>query len=295
MSMFSGTIVAMVTPFDKQGEVNFTKIKELVNFHLENGTDGILPCGTTGESPTLGEREKLQIFETVVKAVDGKIPVIAGTGNYNTRETVEMTRQAKKIGVDGALIITPYYNKPTQEGLYRHYMEIADKADLPLVIYNVPGRTAVNITPDTIERLASHKHVVAVKEASGNIGQISEIHRRTGKNLTILSGDDGLTLPILSIGGKGVISVTANIVPTKIKEMISAYNNRDGKRALELHEKLEKLNKALFLETNPIPIKTAMNLMGFAVGNFRLPLCEMSVKNLDILKATLQSYQLIKA
>ncbi len=291
--MFQGTIVALVTPFDKKGQVNYSKIKELVQFHLKKGTDALLPCGTTGESPTLSQEEKLKIFETVVEAAEGKIPVIAGTGNYNTAESIEMTREAKKIGADAALIITPYYNKPTQEGLYRHFLEIAEQTDFPLVIYNVPGRTGVNILPETVLRLADHPRIVAVKEASGNIGQISRLHRLVGDRLDILSGDDALTVPILSVGGKGVISVAANIVPAKIKEMIDSFFSCNQKRALDLHHKLEELTSVLFIETNPIPIKTAMNLMGMEVGGFRLPLCEMAPENVQKLKAVLEKYQLI--
>ncbi len=291
--MFQGAIVALVTPFDKNGNVNHDKIKELVDFHLREETDGILPCGTTGESPTVNKDEKLKIFETVVTAAKGKIPVIAGTGNYNTHESVELTLKAKEIGASAALIITPYYNKPTQEGLYRHFMTIADKTDFPLIIYNVPGRTSVNILPQTVERLANHPKIVAVKEASGNLSQVSEICKRTSKQLNILSGDDGLTLPIMSLGGKGVISVSSNIVPGKMKEMIRAMEEGNNKHAQELHQHLEELNNALFLETNPIPIKTAMNLMGLDVGGFRLPLCEMSKEHHSELKKVLLKYQLI--
>lgn len=290
--MFSGTIVALVTPFDKNGNVDYGKIRELVQFHLEKGTDAIIPCGTTGESPTLDDQEKLKIFETVCKAAQNKLPVIAGTGNYDTRHSIEMTQLAKEIGATGALVITPYYNKPTQEGLFRHFMEVVEKTNFPLVIYNVPGRTGVNILPATVERLAEHPKIVAIKEASANLGQISEIHKRVGESLDILSGDDGLTLPILSVGGKGVVSVTANIVPHKVKEMVAAFSAGDFRRALELHHWLEGLNRVLFIETNPIPIKTAMNLMGFNVGDFRLPLCEMSADNLQQLSAVLGEYQL---
>ncbi len=291
--MFHGTIVALITPFDAKGNVNYSKIKDLVQFHLEKGTDALLPCGTTGESPTLSTDEKLKIFETVVEASGGKVPVIAGTGNYDTAKSVELTLKARDVGASAALIITPYYNKPTQEGLYRHFSTIAEKTDFPLVIYNVPGRTGVNILPETVERLADDPRIVAVKEASGNIVQITELYKRVGGKLNILSGDDSLTLPILSVGGKGVISVTANIVPDRIKEMIQAFEKCDSQRALELNLKLEELNKVLFIETNPIPIKTAMNLMGFEVGGFRLPLCEMSETNLKKLKIVLQKYQLI--
>jgi 4-hydroxy-tetrahydrodipicolinate synthase len=293
--MFSGTIVALVTPFKKNGNINFGKIKELVEFHLKKGTDGIVPCGTTGESPTISNEEKLKIFDTIVKTNNGKIPIIAGTGNYDTHETIELTKRAKSMGANAALVITPYYNKPTQEGLYRHFMTVADKTDFPIVVYNVPGRTSVNILPETVERFANHEMIVAIKEASGNLGQISDLYNRVGDKLDILSGDDGLTLPMLSIGAKGIISVTANIVPAKVKEMIQAFNENNRQRAMELHHKLEDLNRVLFLETNPIPIKTAMNLMGFDVGGFRLPLCDMSQANLDRLKTVLESYQLISS
>ncbi len=204
-----------------------------------------------------------------------------------------MTRDAKKIGVDAALIITPYYNKPTQEGLFRHFMKIADGADLPIVIYNVPGRTSVNILPETVERLAEHPNIVAIKEASGNLNQISQIHARCGEKITILSGDDGLTLPVLSVGGKGVVSVTGNIVPDKLNEMIDAFAAGDVKKALEIHEYLAELNAVLFIETNPIPVKTALNLMGFDMGGFRLPLCELAPENATRLKMVLRKYGLI--
>lgn len=291
--MFSGSIVALVTPFSSSGELNTEKVRELVQFHIEKGSNGVVPCGTTGESPTLSEQEKEELFETVVNAAEGKISVIAGTGTNDTAKSLKMTKFAKKIGADGALVITPYYNKPTQEGLYRHFMHIADNADLPIVVYNVPGRTSVNILPETVERLASHKNIVAIKEASGNLAQISEIRSRCGERITILSGDDGLTLPILSVGGKGVISVTANIVPDLLSEMVQAFERNDYAKTLSIHNNLEALNKVLFIETNPIPIKTAMNLMGFEMGGFRLPLCKMSSANETILKAVLREYGLV--
>jgi 4-hydroxy-tetrahydrodipicolinate synthase len=291
--MLRGSIVALVTPFTANGELNTEKVKELVNFHIEKGTSGLVPCGTTGESPTLSEQEKEQLFETVVNVANGKIPVIAGTGTNDTVKSLKMTKFAKKIGADAALVITPYYNKPTQEGLYRHFMHIADNVELPIVVYNVPGRTGVNISPETVERLASHENIVGIKEASGNLGQISEIRSRCGEHITILSGDDNLTLPILSVGGKGVISVTANVVPDLMSEMVQAFERNDHARALSIHNKLETLNKVLFIETNPIPIKTAMNLMGFDMGGFRLPLCEMSAAHEKELQAVLKEYGLI--
>jgi len=291
--MFRGSIVALVTPFTAAGELNTEKVKELVKFHIEKGTSGLVPCGTTGESPTLSEQEKEQLFETVVNEADGKIPVIAGTGTNDTAKSLKMTKFAKKIGADAALVITPYYNKPTQEGLYRHFMHIADNVDLPIVVYNVPGRTSVNILPETVGRLSSHENIVAIKEASGNLGQISEIRSRCGEHIAILSGDDNLTLPILSVGGKGVISVTANIVPDMISEMVQAFEKNDHTKALSIHNRLETLNKVLFIETNPIPIKTAMNLMGFDMGGFRLPLCEMSRSHEEELTKVLVNYDLI--
>jgi len=291
--MFRGSIVALVTPFTTSGELNTEKVKELVKFHIEKGTNGLVPCGTTGESPTLSEQAKEQLFETVVNAAKGKIPVIAGTGTNDTAKSLKMTKFAKEIGADAALVITPYYNKPSQEGLCRHFMHIADNVDLPIVVYNVPGRTSVNILPETVERLSSHENIVAIKEASGNLGQISEIRSRCGERITILSGDDGLTLPILSVGGKGVISVTANIVPDLLSEMVRAFERNDHAKALSIHNKLEALNKVLFVETNPIPIKTAMNLMGFEMGGFRLPLCERFPAHEKELTAVLQEHELV--
>jgi len=283
----------MVTPFTRDGEVNHARVKELVEFHVEKGTNGLVPSGTTGESPTLSGAEKLALFGTVIEAAAGRIPVIAGTGNYNTRESLEMTRSAKNLGADAALVITPYYNKPTQEGLYRHFMTIADSVDLPLIVYNVPGRTSVNILPETVARLADHPNIVAVKEASGNLVQVSRIHELCGDKITILSGDDGLLLPILSVGGQGVISVTGNIVPDRINSLIAAFEQGNHREALVIHRQLADLNRILFIETNPIPIKTAMNMMGLEMGGFRLPLCDLSPQNRKKLEETLRRYELI--
>lgn len=291
--MFKGAIPALVTPFADNGSLNEAVVRKLVQFHIQKKTPAVVPAGTTGESPNLSDKEKQRLFEVVVEEANGKLSVIAGTGGNNTAHSVELTKIAKKIGADAALIVAPYYNKPTQEGLYRHYMKIADEGGLPVVIYNVPGRTGVNILPATVERLCEHERIVAVKEASGNLGQISEIHRRCGERLTILSGDDNLTLPILSVGGQGTISVTANIVPDKINEMIDVFLGGDYRKALNLHHKLEPLHDAMFLETNPIPVKTAMNLMGMNVGGFRLPLCEMGDANKKQLETVLRRYELI--
>ena len=285
--MFSGAIPALVTPFTQSGDLNYDKVKELVDFHLEKGTSALVAAGTTGESPTISDTEKLKLFEVIVKEANGKIPVIAGTGGNNTAKAVDLTREAKDTGADAALIVAPYYNKPTQEGLYRHYMRIADEGGLPVIIYNVPGRTGVNILPETVERLAEHERIVAIKEASGNLSQISEIHRRCGDKITILSGDDGLTLPILSIGGKGTISVTANIVPDRINAMIDAFFAGNTEKALAIHHELEPLHNAMFIETNPIPVKTAMNMLGMEVGGFRAPLCDLMPANKERLRDVL--------
>lgn len=291
--MLAGTIPAMVTPFASSGKLNSSKVRELVQFHIGKGTSGLVLAGTTGESPTLTAAERHELFQVAVREASGKIPIIAGTGGNNTQHAVEMTREAAEIGVDAALIVAPYYNKPTQEGLYRHYMEIADKGGLPVIIYNVPGRTSVNVLPATVERLCNHERIVAIKEACGDLVQISEVHRRCGERLTILSGDDALTLPILSVGGVGTISVTGNIVPDWINEMINAFQAGDHKKARQLHHRLEPLHRAMFVETNPLPVKTAMNMMGMEVGRFRLPLCEMSAEHQQELRKVLKEFELL--
>lgn len=271
--MFTGSIVALVTPF-KDGLVDCDKLAELVEYHIKNGTNAIVPCGTTGESPTLSHEEHEKVISKVVEVSNGRVPVIAGTGSNNTSEALRLTRYAKSAGADGALMITPYYNKPTQEGLYRHFKSIADEVDIPIVIYNVPSRTGVSITPETVARLCEMKNIVAIKEASGNIDQTSHILQLC--DITVLSGDDSLTLPILSVGGKGVISVVANILPREVSEMVSKYLNGMVEESRKIHLKLFPICKAMFIETNPIPIKTAMKLIGKLNGEMRLPLCDMS-------------------
>ncbi len=287
--MFDGSYVALVTPF-ANGRVDLKKLKELVDFHLQNGTHGIVPVGTTGESPTLSKDEKADVIRTVVKAVRGKVPVVAGTGTNDTRTTVECTKQAKELGADAALVVTPYYNKPTQEGLFRHYEAVSKAADIPLCLYNVPGRTAVNITPETVARLSRLKTVKAIKEASGNLEQITQIRSLCG--IKIVSGEDALTYPILCLGGSGVISVTANVVPRAIADMCDAAANGNFKRAEEIHNRTYALNKALFIETNPAPVKTALRMMGMLNGQLRLPLCEMTEANEAKLRDVLRQYEL---
>jgi len=288
--MFSGSMVAMVTPF-KDGKVDEPKIRELVEFHIKNGTDAIVPCGTTGESATLSHEEHNRVVEVTIDAARERIPVIAGTGSNSTSEAVELTKHAKEAGADGALIITPYYNKPTQRGLYLHYEKIANEVDIPLVLYNVPGRTGINLMPQTVADLARIDNIVAVKEASGNLKQIGEIVNLCRDKISLLSGDDFTTLPILSLGGKGVISVVANLVPADTAALIDEFNKGNIETARRIHYRLLPLCEAMFLETNPIPIKTAMALCGMLDSSeLRLPLSAMSGQNLDRLKKALMDF-----
>jgi 4-hydroxy-tetrahydrodipicolinate synthase len=290
--MFKGSIVAIVTPF-KNGGVDEKALGDLIEFQIANGTQGIVPCGTTGESATLSHAEHNRVIEFTVKAVRGRASVIAGTGSNSTDEAVSLTQHAKKAGADGALLIAPYYNKPTQEGLYLHFKKVAEAVDLPLVVYNIPGRTGVNITPQTFSRLTQIKNIVAIKESSGSLQQISEIIHHCGERFTLLSGDDALALPTLAVGGRGVISVAANLVPSDMAEMVRAFERKDLGPAQRLHYRMFGLFHALFLETNPIPVKTALALMGKCSAELRLPLCPMSSENLERLKQALKEYGLI--
>ncbi|KHO62094.1 MULTISPECIES: 4-hydroxy-tetrahydrodipicolinate synthase [Thermoanaerobacter] len=294
MPVFKGSGVAIVTPFNEEG-VNFEKLGELIEWHIKEGTDAIIICGTTGEASTMTQEEQQAAIKFTVEKVAGRIPVIAGTGSNNTAHAVEMSEYAQSTGADALLVITPYYNKTTQKGLVAHFTEIARHVDIPIIIYNVPSRTSLNMLPETYLELSKHvDNVVGVKEASGDIVQVAEIARIMGKSFEIYSGNDDQVIPIMSLGGLGVISVTANIIPAKIHEMTTAYLNGDIERARDMQLELNPLNKALFIETNPIPVKTAMNLMGFNVGPLRLPLVEMSDKNLEYLKSVLSKYGLLK-
>lgn len=288
--MFTGSIVALVTPF-KDGLVDYDKLGELVEYHIENGTNGILPCGTTGESPTLSHDEHGKVIGKVIEIAKGRIPVIAGTGSNNTSEALSLTKHAKKVGADGSLMITPYYNKPTQEGLYEHYKVIAEEVDIPIIIYNVPSRTGVSITPETVARLYEIKNIVAIKEASGNIDQTSQILNLC--DITVLSGDDSLTLPIMSVGGKGVVSVVANILPGEVSEMVSSFLNGELEKSQKMHKSLFPICRAMFIETNPISVKTAMKLLGRINGEMRLPLCKMSDEHEKQLQKVLREYGMI--
>jgi 4-hydroxy-tetrahydrodipicolinate synthase len=290
--MFKGSIVAIVTPF-KGGEVDEEAYRELIEFQIENNTSAIVPCGTTGESATLNIEEHNRVVDIAIDAVNKRVPVIAGTGGNSTSEAIELTAHAKKAGADATLQVTPYYNKPTQEGLYLHFRAIADAVALPQVLYNVPGRTSVNMLPETVARLAKFPEIVAIKEASGDIGQMAEIVRLAGEDITLISGDDNLTLPILSIGGKGVISVVANIVPRDTADMLTAWEDENFKKAKEIFFKLFPLCQAMFYETNPVPVKTSLALMGKIRDELRLPLAPMAPANLEKLKKALQNYGIL--
>jgi len=287
-----GTFVALVTPF-KNGKINEEKIRELVRFQIENGTDGIVPCGTTGESPALREEEKNRVIEIVIEEAKGKALVIAGTGTNNTEKSVKATQRAKEMGANAALIITPYYNKPTQAGLIRHFEAVAE-VKLPIMIYNVPGRTSVNMLPSTVEKLSKLDQIVAIKEASGDLNQVSEILTRCKDNIKVFSGDDSLFAPILAVGGVGVVSVVANLVPQYLKSLYEAFKSNEIARMQQLHHQLFELCQAMFYETNPAPVKTAMNLMGKDVGELRPPLAPMSGTNKEKLTEALKVYGLLK-
>jgi 4-hydroxy-tetrahydrodipicolinate synthase len=276
--VFSGCLVAMITPF-QNGEVDEAALRGLVQFHLRNGTNGLVPCGTTGESVTMTEEEQLRVIEVVVEEVNGRIPVIAGTGTNGTAKTIKLTKAAQKLGADGALLVTPYYNKPTQQGLFLHFEAVARATDLPLVLYNVPGRTSVNMAPETVARLAKIPTIVGIKEAAGNMDQVSQIIGSCPHDFAVLSGDDSLTLPMLALGGVGVISVVGNIAPAAMTELVRSYRAGNVARARELHYQLFDLCRAMFLETNPIPVKTAAGLLGLCSAEMRLPLCPIADSN----------------
>jgi len=291
--MFHGSMVALVTPF-KKGKIDETALEELIEFHIQSGTHGIVPCGTTGESATLTPQEHEHVVDLTVKIAGGRIPVLAGTGSNSTDEAIAFTRHAKKAGADGALIITPYYNKPTQEGLFQHYKAIAKAVDFPQVLYNVPGRTAVNLLPETVARLMAFDNIVGIKEGTGSLQQMSDLVQLCGTRCAILSGDDFTAFPTMVLGGVGTISVTANIVPAEMAAMMNAAERGDFSGARKIHEKIYPLHGAMFLETNPIPVKTALSLMGKCSDEVRLPLCHLSEANLEKLKKTLNHYGLLK-
>lgn len=290
--MFGGAIVAIVTPF-KNGKVDEESLRKLIEEQIAAGTDGIVPCGTTGESTTLSHLEHDRVIEITVNAAKKRVPVIAGTGSNSTAEAIRLTRHAWEAGADGALMVCPYYNRPTQEGLYQHFLTIAQEVPIPIVIYNIPGRTGVNLLPETLARLAKVENIVGVKEASASLKQMSDTIQLCGPEFDVLSGDDIFTLALMALGGKGVISVISNVAPADMAGMVDAFAAGDQEKARALHYKMSPLIDALFVETNPIPVKTALGMMGKIDPEVRLPLCRMAEKNESLLKKVMQQYGLI--
>ena len=287
---FTGSGVALVTPFNADGSINFDKLGELIEFHIENKTDAIIVCGTTGEAATMPDSEHLSVVEYAVKKAAGRIPIIAGTGSNDTNHGINLSKEAERLGADGLLLVTPYYNKATQKGLILHYEAIAKAVSIPIILYSVPSRTGVNITPETLLKLSEIPNIVAVKEASGNISQVAKIAALCGDKMAIYSGDDNMTVPVMSLGGKGVISVIANILPKETHDLTEKYANGDLTGALKLQLGMLSVMESMFYEVNPIPVKTAMNMLGFEVGPLRMPMCEMEEGNAAKLKAALVDY-----
>ncbi|AUA23236.1 TPA: 4-hydroxy-tetrahydrodipicolinate synthase [Clostridioides difficile] len=288
--LFKGSAVALVTPFTEDNNVNFEKLGELIEYHIENGTDALVVCGTTGEATTMSESEIFAVIKYTVEKVNKRIPVIAGTGSNNTMLSVHMSQEAEKLGVDGLLIITPYYNKTNEKGLKLHFETIANSVKLPIILYNVPGRTKVNIKPSVVAELAKIDNIVAVKEASGDLAQVAEIAKLVPKDFAIYSGNDDTILPLLSLGGSGIISVLANICPKETHDLVTKFFEGDIEGSKKLQLDMDALIAALFIEVNPVPVKTAMNILGFNVGDLRLPLAEMEETNLNVLKQELTNF-----
>ncbi|WP_420720452.1 4-hydroxy-tetrahydrodipicolinate synthase [Rossellomorea vietnamensis] len=266
----------MVTPFDRKGNIDFTKTTQLIHYLIENGSDSLVVAGTTGESPTLTKEEKIALFRHVVKVVNGRIPVIAGTGSNNTHASIELTKKAEEAGVDAVMLVAPYYNKPSQEGMYQHFKVIAESTSLPVMLYNIPGRSSVNVSPETIIRLSKIENIVAVKEASGDLDSMTEIISHTPDDFMLYSGDDGLTLPVLSIGGAGIVSVASHVIGNEMQEMVSSFLGGNITHAAQLHQKLLPIMKGLFTSPNPTPVKTALQMKGLDVGSVRLPLIPLT-------------------
>lgn len=288
---FGKILTAMVTPFDSQGEIDFPATKNLIEYLIANGTDGLVVSGTTGESPTLTEKEKVELFKFVVKTVDGRVPVIAGTGSYNTKASIELTVEAENAGVDGIMLVTPYYNKPSQEGMYEHFKAIAAATNLPIILYNIPGRSVINLSVDTVIQLSKIPNIVAIKEASGNLDAMAEIIENTSEDFLLYSGDDGLTLPVLSIGGTGVISVASHIIGNEMQTMIKKFEMGHVKDAAKDHRRLLPIMKVLFATPNPTSVKAALNLNGIQVGGVRLPMVPLNNDQLNHLQNVLSRYQ----
>jgi 4-hydroxy-tetrahydrodipicolinate synthase len=273
---FGRISTAMVTPFDNRGNIDFTKTTQLINYLINHGTDSLVVAGTTGESPTLTKEEKVALFRHVVKIVDGRIPVIAGTGSNNTHASIELTKKAEEAGVDAVMLVAPYYNKPNQEGLYLHFKTIAEATNLPVMIYNIPGRSSINIVPETIIKLSKIENITAVKEASGNLDAMTEVIANTPEDFLLYSGDDGLTLPVLSIGGTGIVSVASHVIGSEMKEMITAFHSGEVEKAAKIHQKILPVMKGLFTSPSPTPVKTALQMKGLDVGSVRLPLLPLT-------------------
>ena len=296
MSIFEGVATALITPFGPDGSVNYAKLEELINKQIEDGVDGLVICGTTGESATLTEKEHMDVIRESVKFVNGRVPVIAGTGSNCTQTAIEMSKEAEEYGADGLLLVSPYYNKATAEGMYEHFADTANAVNIPVVLYNIPGRTGVNIDPETIYRLAKDvKNIVAVKEASGNISNIAKIAALTaGLDFDIYSGNDDQVVALCVMGGKGVISVVSHIIPKEMHDLVMSFRNGDTKKALEIQNKYLSLINTLFIDVNPIPVKEAMNLLGYEVGGYRKPLTPMSDAHREILRKELINVGLLK-
>jgi 4-hydroxy-tetrahydrodipicolinate synthase len=285
--MFSGTFTALITPF-RTGEVDVEALEGMVEFQSQHGVSGLVPCGTTGETPAMSEAEDRVVVETVVRVANGRVPVVAGTGSNSTDMAIKYTKMAQEVGADGSLQVAPYYNKPTQEGLYRHFAVIAESTDLPLILYNIPGRTSVTISAETMARLAEIPNIVGVKDSTLSMNMISDVKSMCGEEFDVLSGDDPMTLPLISLGGQGVISVASNVAPGAVSDMVRTLLSGDFERGRELHYELLPLFRALFVETNPIPVKTAASLLGLCSDEMRLPLIPMSGENLHQLQETME-------
>jgi 4-hydroxy-tetrahydrodipicolinate synthase len=285
---FGQVLTAMVTPFDRNGDVDFNATRTLVNYLIANGSDGLVVAGTTGESPTLTTEEKVELFKFVVEVADGRVPVIAGTGSNNTRASIHLTRKAEEVGVDGVMLVTPYYNKPSQEGLYKHFKAIAQSTSLPVMLYNIPGRSAVNMSVETIVRLSEINNIVSVKEASGDLDAMAQIISQTPSDFSLYSGDDGLTLPVLAIGGAGIVSVSSHIIGNEMQDMITSYKNGSVDHAAIIHRHLLPMMKALFTAPSPSPVKAALNMRGINVGGVRLPMVPLNIEEERALQIALQ-------
>ena len=293
MAQFGHVITAMATPFDREERLDHKRATELARWLVDHGSESLVIAGTTGESPTLSDEEKVELFRTVKQAVGGRAKVIAGTGTYDTAHSIHLSKQAEKAGADGLLLVNPYYNRPSQDGLYAHFRKVAESTSLPVILYNIPGRTGVNCLPETVARLAGVPTIVAIKEATGSLDQASDVRQRTPPEFLIYSGDDSLTLPMLAVGGTGVISVASHLVGNEIGQMIRAFFAGDVRTALQIHMKLWPLFKVLFITTNPVPLKAALRLAGFDVGTPRLPLVQATPKEQEQIRAVLQELSLL--